>query len=378
MTMNPDMADGIIDTRTDARSHRAAQNIIHVPRPDRVMQFVRARLDPPRIGRETARAVLDHFHLALIGEPRNLPFGRRNRTVLVETAKGRKVLKLYRSGWLASSIVHEHSILLHLAQRGVPAPRLAATPAGDTLLSQGNRHYAVFDFIPGTNFASSYVVPAHRRQLLVVAGRTLAHLHRSLAGFEPEGRHHLGFSSYEDDWHDLAWYLQKLEQLPQQTDTATDPDAKIQATCLAAASDRIRTQLMQLHERFQETPPARGIIHGDYGVHNILFQRNGTAVVHDFELARLEWRLSDLVIALSRLDVNTRRTFLAAYQSVNPMEERERRLLPLVWQAYMLQGAIRSWNNYFELDGGRRLEKACARMQHADWALAHPERLLAN
>lgn len=350
----------------------------HLPRPDRLRQFARARWDRPRIARETAREVLGHFHLTLTGGPHNLPFGRRNHTVLVETPAGRKVLKLYRSGWQVASIVHEHSILLQLAQLEFPAPRLVCSPGGETLFSRGNRHYVLFDFVAGTNYASSYVLPGHRVRLLMVAGQMLARLHHALHDFEPAGRHHLGFGSYEDDPHDLDWYLHKLEQLPQQAVEVHEPEERAHAVQMALASRDIRTQLIALNDLFQRTPPQRGLIHGDYGVHNLLFQRGGGAVVHDFELARLEWCLSDLVIALSRLSLEQGRIFLAAYQSEHPMAASERRLLPLVWQAFMLQGAIRSWDNYFTLGEGRRLAKACARVEQAGWALVHQEQLFAE
>ena len=98
--------------------------------------------------------------------------------------------------------------------------------------------------------------------------------------------------------------------------------------------------MCQLDEALPERQLPRVVIHGDYGLHNMLFRPDGAAMLLDFELSRLEWRLVDLVIMMSRLSVAKGRAFLTGYQSAYPLSEQEWQLFPQVWQNYMLRGAV--------------------------------------
>jgi Ser/Thr protein kinase RdoA (MazF antagonist) len=116
----------------------------------------------------------------------------------------------------------------------------------------------------------------------------------------------------------------------------------------------------------------RGVIHGDFGVHNLLFRPDGTAVVHDFELARIEWRVVDVIIVLSRLGEERGREFLTAYRAASDLTPGELRHLDEVWQYYRLRGAVQSWNSFLELGGMRRLETARRRVEEADACAGRP------
>lgn len=343
-----------------------------IPRRDRVVQYIKARAEPSRIPAATVHTVLDRYGLRPTHPPRNMPFGRRNRLVTVETNGGKKVLKRYRAGWQTDTILHEHSILQRLAAIDFPAPRLATTNQAASLVSLGDQHYALFDFAAGINFASSYLSRAHRQKLVHRAGITLAHLHHHLDGFVPAGTHHLGYDmDTAERRHDLDWYLRQLDCLPEKSMSIIDAGARHHADELTRHCAALREALLQTHANLDRVSLPRCIIHGDYGIHNLLFQRDGTVIVHDFELARPEWRLSDLVITLSRMKLECRSTFATAYRATTTVAADEWQLLPQVWQMFMLQGAIRAWHNYFELGDGRRLASARNRIAQADWALAH-------
>jgi len=353
------------------------RTMFHLPRPRRLYQYIKARVVPPGIDAETAAAVLDPYGLTLRRGPYNLPLGGRNRTVLVHTSAGKMVLKRYRRHWQATTIRHEHSILTGLEQVNFPAPRLVTTTEGESLVSQDDAHYGLFDYVSGVNYAATYLLQSRRRQLLHVAGETLARLHQRLEGFVPTGHHHLGFVSYSEARpRDLDWYMAQLDRLPHQSFAVNEAEERAYVDWLAQNRDLIRVKLLQIDEKLASVQLPRRIIHGDFGIHNLLFQSDGTAVVHDFELARLEWRLYDLIITLSRMKVENRSGFLTAYQNAYPLSRDEWHFLPQVWQAYVQQGAVRAWHNYFVLGDGRRLCSAYRRVNQADWALINRERLL--
>jgi Ser/Thr protein kinase RdoA (MazF antagonist) len=312
-----------------------------------------------------------------MSSPRNLPFGWRNRNVVVYTSAGKMVLKHYKAKWPASTILHEHSILLRLEELNFPAPRLISTRNGETLVRVGEQHFALFSYIAGTNLAGSMLPGIHRRKLLAMAGQTLARFHRQLNGFLPTGQHHLGYKSYsEDRRRDLAWHLDRLKSLREKSREATNIEDKTDLNWLAENSNFIQEKFCQLEATLQDVSLPRLVIHGDYGLHNLQFHHDGTATVHDFELARLEWRLIDLVAVLSRMKSERSRYFMPAYQKEYPLTADEWHFLPQVWQFYKLQGAVQYWNTFFELGGSYRLVAARNRINQADWATIHQAQLL--
>lgn len=351
---------------------RPSPHIWPIPRPYRIKQYLQARLLTPEIEADSVEQILSDFGLALTHAPKNVPFGRRNRNIVVHTTAGKKVLKQYRTPWPTATVTYEHSILNHLAERDFPAPRLNFTPTGETLSQRNGRTYALFDFVQGTNFAATFLSRRQHQHLIHKAGATLAHFHQQLTGFLPSGQHHLGYHAYDAGRRrDLAWHLRQLEELPDRSRHLADPAAQ----WLIQKSDYLAEQLTTLAAILETAPLPRLVIHGDYGLHNLLFQRDGTVIVHDFELARLEWRLIDLVIILSRLEFAQSRTFMAAYAAQYPLTAEEWDLLPQVWQYYRLRGAVQYWHNHFAMNGRSRLNAAQQRIQEADWALENRAQL---
>ena len=370
---------------TGITSRPSVQPIFHLPRPSRLSQSIHARLRPLDIDSDAVCEVLHQYGLELTRPSRNLPFGRRGRNVEVDTSAGKKALKLYRPSWQAATVTYEHSILIRLAQRGFPALRLATTPSGETFVSRDGRCYALFDFVEGTNYATNFFLRAHRLRLMTLAGRTLARLHRQLEGFVPEGRHHLGFETYTGERRrDLAWHATTLNNLKAKSRDLARADEKAHADWLIQHSNYVLDELGPLDQELRVAPLLRLIIHGDYGLHNLIFQPDGTITPVDFELSRLEWRLSDLVSCLSRFrhgnvdyDFESMRCFMEGYQAEHLLSPDEWRLLPQVWRFYKLQGAVQYWNSYFETAGpASKLLLARDAIGQADWVLHHPDQLL--
>ena len=340
--------------------------IFHLPRPGRLLRHIRSRLSAPEMASETVSEILSYYDLALVNPPENLPLGWRNRNLVVETPAGKKVLKRYRKQWQELALLHEHSILQRLADVGFPAPRLVSTTSDQTFVQYGDHHFALFDLVSGKNYTGTFLTKRQRTQLVRKAGGTLARLHRELDGFLPDGDYHLGYYSYTGGRRrDLAWHLERLETLPERSAELADPEAQKHARWLGEQSSYIGERLRHLAGVLEEAQLPRLVIHGDYGLHNLHFHQDGTVTVHDFELARLEWRLVDLVGVLSRLDDGSSRDFIATYQSEFPLSADEWRLFPQVWEYYRLRGAVQYWYNHFDLGGDDRLAGARKRVKRA-------------
>jgi Ser/Thr protein kinase RdoA (MazF antagonist) len=302
--------------------------------------------------------------------------------VLVHTSRGKKVLKLHRSRHQIPAIVHGHSILTRLDQLGFPTTRPVTTPDDETLVSYAGGNYALYDFVDGINYASNFLLRRHRLALMRAAGRTQARLHRRLEGFMPAGRHHLGFTSYTGGWRrDLAWFAGKVGEMKSGSRNLGNDEDQVHADWLIRNCDSILAELARSDEALRGAPLPRVVIHGDYGLHNLIFRRDGTATPLDFESARVEWRLSDLVSGLSRLrygggsyDFESIGCFMAAYQEEYPLSADEWRLFPQVWRFYKLRSALIYWNSYLETGGpARKLISARDAVRQADWALNHPD-----
>jgi Ser/Thr protein kinase RdoA (MazF antagonist) len=340
---------------------------LRIALPGRIMDAARARLHPPRVGRDRADAILTSYGLRVTKRVRNLPIGRRNRSVVVDTTAGRKVLKRYRDQWAVPTIVHEHSILRHLGAVGFPVVRLESTLAGETFVEREDGRFALFAFEDGVNLAG-FLLPLERRVLLWgVAGRLLARFHRAVEGFAPDGEHHLGhIAPTGERSRDLAWHLGALEELTRDSAPTIRGESEAHLRWLHSNAERVGHRIIALQDALDDAPLSRSVIHGDYGLHNILFRRDGTPILHDFELARLDWRLIDIVTVLSRVQGRLAGAFLEGYEDVAGPPGDEWRFLSDVWQFYRLSGAVQSWFTYARFGDARRLATARRRVEEAD------------
>jgi Ser/Thr protein kinase RdoA (MazF antagonist) len=338
---------------------------IRVPRPGRVLDLARSRLDRTTIDPATVGVLLERYGLSATGRPERLSLRSRNVSVVVPTSSGREVVKRYRDRWAAPAIEHEHSILAGLESAGFPAVRVERTPSDETVIELPEGRFALFAFEPGVNLAGYLASRSRMRRSWTAAGRLLAAFHRVLEGFVPAGRHHLGYASYEGvRARDLEWHLDVLEELAggRRPTGGDDPTER----WLRRESARMGAHLIELSEVLEDAALPRTVIHGDYGIHNILFRPDGTAVVTDLELSRIDWPAIDLVSVLSRTKPPYGRVFLEAYEQDAPPTAHERRLLPVVWRFHRLSGAVRSWLTASETGAARPLLKARDRVIEAD------------
>jgi len=359
-------------------------NVIALPRPGWISDFLNSRFRSLDIQLATVKEVLSHYGLEMVASPSNLPNTRRNRNLIVNTSRGKKILKLYRADWRTSTITFEHSVLGRLAELKFPAPRLLSMRDGRTWLKLDSQNYCMFEFIPGRNYSSSFLMRSHRVRMMATSGRTLARLHKQLAGFLPEGQHHLGYENYSDDRHrDMHWHIQKIQELTSKSRELNQPEDREQAVWLIDNSNHILDEMNRLDEMLRKAELPRLIIHGDYGLHNLIYQSLDTAVPVDYELSRLEWRMSDLVSVVSKFrykdgsyDFESITRFMHAYQTEYPIATDEWQHFPQVWKFYKLMKAVQYWSSYFETNGPvRKLLSSRDEVGQASWASNHPEQL---
>jgi Ser/Thr protein kinase RdoA (MazF antagonist) len=353
--------------------------VLRVPRPSRLSAYVTARFSSSIIDQSTVREVLRHFDLELLRSPRNLRLSRRSLNAAVATPAGVKVVKQYRPDWLEETVACGHSIITRLEELAFPAVRLVRAPGGETSTCIDARVFAVFDFVPGKNYSLNYLLRPQRLALTRVAGQTLARMHRALREFTPLGSHHLGFATHTAArGRDAAWHAEKVGEL--RSRSASEPGAAAFVAQLERAADGVVTEISLLERRCSAADLTRLVIHGDYGIHNLLYQRD-RAVLVDFEVSRLDWRVNDLVSALGKYrytggdyDFESMRAFVEAYASVFPLTAVERDAFADAWRLYKLQAAVQYWNGYFQTAGPlRKLSSAVDSIEQAGWVSRNTE-----
>lgn len=358
---------------------------VFLPRPDRLYQNLMSRPQRPQADLAVIRDVLAGYGLEWVEPPRLLPGGNRNDSVLINTTQGKKVFKRYKDSMGDPTILHEHSILAYLAQVNFPAPRLVATRAGHTLVHRGKQRYALFDFIEGGFQYHHYLLfPGQIRHFITIAGEMLAILHRLLDDFIPRGYNPDGFKSRDGDrWRNLDWVVAKLAQAVAGTSRRGGAGDGGKAAWLLPQAGHIEKSLVQLDQRLKDAALPRLIIHADYGPFNLLFRENGPAIVLDFEISRLDWRVTEIIYAWHRFGydrlgfrLHKMKWLLDAYQTHFPLTGDELQLIPTVWEYLHRWQTILNWHRYSETGTEAALTRAAWHLKMVDWMRANQDSLM--
>jgi Ser/Thr protein kinase RdoA (MazF antagonist) len=118
------------------------------------------------------------------------------------------------------------------------------------------------------------------------------------------------------------------------------------------------------------------VIHGDFGLHNLLID-DGVAAPVDVELARIDHRLTDLLLVLDKhlgpdgsLDLEALSALCDAY---GPLAEDERTTVGQAWRHRCLTSAVRSWwSAARSADPAARVAAAHRSLDLADWTRQRP------
>jgi Ser/Thr protein kinase RdoA (MazF antagonist) len=263
--------------------------------------------------------------------------GGVNEVYMVDSERGRHVLKVYRAGWRGrSAILYEAELLLHLYREGVAVSYPLADRAGSLVLAlqapEGERQAVLFSHAPGTHFAIPFYSDERECYLL---GGTLADVHAHLSGFS---------SLYERPNLDLDFLL-------------TTPMQRVQP--FLRAQPEHWDYLRQLADHLRTYVDAQaaaglewGICHGDVHAGNAFIAQPDTVTLFDFDACGLGWRAYDLAsMRHNTLGNDAAWTgFLAGYQARRPIAERDLAAVPafVALRQYVLMGLRASFvtNNW--------------------------------
>ena len=367
-----------VDNGSDLRKANIMTPILHLspfrslPRPDRFYANLASRKELVGDDEQVLEAILPEYDLRALKTSAAPGVGGRSDRFILNTTTGLKFLKRYKRTYEAEAVVHEHSIINYLADVNFPAPRLAHTVSGDTMVRRNGRSYALFDYLEGYFQYHNYLfLPSQTRQFISAAGEALGALHYTLKTFTPVGTNPNGFVSRTGGrCRELTWFTDKIKWCRKQIPRLQADGEHFMGNMLADNNLWVEQRLQSLDATLETAGLPRLIIHGDYGPYNLMFKRGAPVVIVDYELARLDWPLTDLAKSLSTFaqsrfgfNFNKAALFLQAYQKSGSVGRGEQRQLPTVWQFLTLRRLVVCWDRYcrtqdkrWQLESKRRLE----------------------
>ena len=271
-----------------------------------------------------AAALLTTLELGELVELKGISGGIENTNYFLTSAQGgtqrRHVLTLFERLSFEQLPFYLH-LMQHLAAHGIPVPNPVATPQGEILLKVKGKPAALVNRLSG----HSELAPTtdHCAQV----GAMLARMH--LAGRD--------YPRHQPNLRGLPWWNETVPVVLPYMD--------------AEQAQLLRSELAyQNHVAASAAYAAlpRGPVHADLFRDNVMFDNGHLSGFFDFYFAGVDTWLFDLAVCLNDwcIDLPTgahdgerAQAFVAAYQSVRPLEAAERQLLPAMLRA----GALRFW-----------------------------------
>lgn len=242
---------------------------------------------------EVAEAA-SRFDLGEVAACLPLETGTINSNFRLETARGTWFLRVNEGKTLAE-VAYEAELVVHLAARGVPTPRPAATHDGRPFADVSGKLLTLFPWVAGAH------ADPPRAEHTRAAGASLAMLH--VAGE--------GFPRRRESRYAPARILERARALEARRDLPPD----------------VARTLAEVVPALGELPPSTGgVIHGDLFPDNVLFGDAG-ALLLDFEQASDGLFVYDLAVCLlswcwdGDLMADLASAMCQGYESVRPIED---------------------------------------------------------
>ena len=271
--------------------------------------------------------------------------GAMSTTMRLATNWGTLFLKIYQSAQNQKPpaqpnlqrIAFTHTVQTFLHQKDFPVPRLLPNNSGETFSvcdqpPNTGEVYALSEFIEGSDYDVA------NSDQLRASGEMLGRLHQQLRQFNP--RIELAKPSLETEI-----FIQLQERLSCiQPIVAEDLVSPTQINSWRHEVDVLKSSVGALHDTQYEQD---WLIHGDYRAQNLKFDDMGIRAILDLDTACPASRLYDLGYALvffpavyqdTPLTSNQQYIFLRAYESISPLSETEREMLPTHLRLAFLRG----------------------------------------
>jgi homoserine kinase type II len=274
-------------------------------------------------------------------------------------------LRKYKPGIQEAELIFEHSLMRHLAGKGVcPVAWVHPTRAGQPYLARMEgeadpqiRYYAIFDFLPGED-RYTWINPRCTAAEIANSAVVFARFHSALFDWSPQG---MRFEAKILDL--LPQILEGLERIKGRS-KGTIFDDYLHAN-LELLLHNARTTLAALSEADVNQMPQM-VIHCDYHPGNLKFEGDQVTALFDFDWSKVDYRCFDVGLALfyfftsweaedGQFRLEDASLFLKAYQETlmkeqapGPLDANELKYLPAMLNAaniYVLNWTLEDFYN---------------------------------
>ncbi|MDP1624831.1 MAG: phosphotransferase [bacterium] len=212
---------------------------------------------------------------------------------IVETAGKKYFLKQYATNKL-SKVQVVHKAKAFFALKGLPVILPIETTDGDTVMSIGDKHHALFPFIEGGVHFKRGEIP---ETAIKSSARLLADLHRTGKECPFVATDVMSYKTKEE-------FMERVDELISIISKITTPSTfdTLAFESLMLKKSLVERDYMPLSELKGEDPI---LIHGDFQDGNIFFDREGRVLkVFDFDKARMGLRAGELWRAVNYMFLN--------------------------------------------------------------------------
>jgi Ser/Thr protein kinase RdoA (MazF antagonist) len=209
--------------------------------------------------------------------------GTANASIVVRTETGDYFLKRRDPRYASlGQLAYDHSVMVTLAETGVPAPVAMLTDEGERWHARDGHAYELYFLTEGQPHD-----PGNLAQI-EAAGELLGQMHVALMDVEPEGSKLCPRLFAPGPSHDgLLWALGRARE-------ESRPDAD---ETIAYLLDVVAEVARALPDNLYWSLPAT-IVHGDYHPGNLLFVGDEVAGVFDFDWVSHQPRMTDITDGL--------------------------------------------------------------------------------
>lgn len=243
-------------------------------------------------------------------------------------------LKQFHSWYPVESIRYTHSILAHLVDQGLPAPRVIPSASGASFAEVDGSHWALYQALEGRHATERDWMWGRPK-----AAEMLGALHHTLEGFTPEGEPF-------QPWG--AWTLETVDRVLENW----RPHPDLSPDLLAFVRERLATRYFGM--LYPQLPKL--VVHGDFMTTNVLWRGDSVSAaisgVVDFERAHPDTALFDFAWGLGDRRPPLLRATVASYSRMRPLSPVEREALPeslLLGQLMAIDMQMSYFNNMREV-----------------------------
>ncbi|RLA99843.1 MAG: hypothetical protein DRG83_12430 [Deltaproteobacteria bacterium] len=213
---------------------------------------------------------------------------------VITTSQGKFIFRQHSLS--EETVAHEHQVLSYLQRRGFSAPRMLSNQAGQAWVTVDGTLYSVYEFVEGY-FPTDFIWwPSTRRDIIAQAGRTLGEYHRAVVGLVPTFYKWDGYRPTEHKrWREGDLYRHALADVRSllRKPIATSPIDDFARSHIDAIE-----RMLDLESAVEGCSDlSKLVIHGDYAPWNVLFRFGSPPFVLDFNAARLDLKIFDVILA---------------------------------------------------------------------------------